>query len=596
MPGPEHPLVRLPSYSETLSFRKRPCRFEPPTQIPHESDLNPLRRQCPYLDYCHATTGALNKLEKLVYIEGIRVTLCEPSSSPVVRSEHQYNRQERRRLSLRKHLYTCDKSRPAPFALTKGVREAIRVHLSRPEREASAQPVSEVLQRLEAIPTTKIYDSKDKFINDLSAAIGPQQRCDDLSIIVREASTEVGCTAFHSDEPLRDYVGFIDVRPNSITSPIGMACLAPPPRYQHEPQLSFVLGSYGKLFGGPSFPCTVYSMHDSQTGGAYCAQACLVMMLSMLADRGAVIKGTYTLTYRGKPKTPVQGTSSRPGCIIETVDLSRTPLKTFHIDGLTLPEMAGLLRTCNATAETTPIPNQWPRELVGRIVEAYILARYPVILPVRTTKWWPWDKQGSGGHAVVIVGVRRSTETGKLLSFLTHDPGYIPFYERPFDACLDAHREVFRSNHYWLLFAGDEELTRHLTPCLHALARSPDGYEFFHYYAAPDRTAYDYSIRLVPQASVAETIIRLSSLLQGSSPDPQDMARLSRTFHVHLVPGRYWCITGTHRGVPKTHWLFNVSDRAQPEITPWRVDHLGDRLELVNPDGTNVAIEYMVRQ
>src|SRR5258708_7722782 len=103
MPFDESFMQPCPPLTETFSFRRFPCLFEQRSQGPVPAP-QPGAQECRLIQYCEASSRALWRLE-LVYGPWVKVTLAEPSSSIVVRSEHQYNKDERGRLALRKHVY-----------------------------------------------------------------------------------------------------------------------------------------------------------------------------------------------------------------------------------------------------------------------------------------------------------------------------------------------------------------------------------------------------------------------------------------------------------------------------------------------------------
>ena len=83
-----------------------------------------------------------------------------------------------------------------------------------------------------------------------------------------------------------------------------LGVLAVPKYYLHDPAAVLISGDYGPVFGGPAFPAGVYSMHDPDAGGGYCAQAAVIMALGLLVDRGAQVTGSHTLTYLARPRHP----------------------------------------------------------------------------------------------------------------------------------------------------------------------------------------------------------------------------------------------------------------------------------------------------
>jgi hypothetical protein len=102
---------------------------------------------------------------------------------------------------------------------------------------------------------------------------------------------------FEDQSDLGEYIGFIDIRPEHIETPIAMALLAPPVHMRLAGRTTIMVGDYGPYFGAHSFPCTVYCMHDPKEGGTVCAHACIMMVLGMMLDRGASLDGPFALHY-----------------------------------------------------------------------------------------------------------------------------------------------------------------------------------------------------------------------------------------------------------------------------------------------------------
>ncbi|HEX4609985.1 MAG TPA: hypothetical protein VH092_17460 [Urbifossiella sp.] len=95
------------------------------------------------------------------------------------------------------------------------------------------------------------------------------------------------------------YLGFLDLRAVWRRTPLALGVLGVPGKYARDPAARVITGNYGPLFGGPAFAGTVYSMHDSGVSGALCAQASIIMALGLLADRGARLDGSHTLSFQG---------------------------------------------------------------------------------------------------------------------------------------------------------------------------------------------------------------------------------------------------------------------------------------------------------
>ncbi len=378
--------------NETFSYRHLPCRFEYTTRIiEQERELvangKPINRpNCPYRAYCDASAGVLSMLER-VYGHRVKVTLSEPSSTIVVRAEHLYNREERFRMSLRKHFYELELSgqngvsnsaRWTDYHISGASLDALKgtFHEARRKQNRSLvakfQPLvtqqngggqtfkddadfetalTAILPRddiralyepslktglevgadgllrlpsaaIEAVVTGldgQVESDVDGLIDDLRKYVVPQRYSTEgdfkravssylspvdewflIEKLIDHAASALNCRQIHDGE-LGDrfgrYLGFIDLRLNSPFAPLAMGLLALPRRCINSAAHRFVTGEYGRIFGGPGFPCTLYVMHDPETGGAHCAQSTVIMSLAALSDRGARLTGSFTLTY-----------------------------------------------------------------------------------------------------------------------------------------------------------------------------------------------------------------------------------------------------------------------------------------------------------
>lgn len=486
--------VTCPSITDTYSARDRPCRQEESSQTSHPSPLYP---DCPYQAYCDESADEFARLIE-VYGSEIRVTLAESSYSIVVRSEHQFNRQTRQRLALRKHLY---------------------------ERANPALPYQGLA-------------------------------CDPFDAVAVEEFDE--------------YLGFVDMRLNSPESPLALGLLVPPRRYRADPSAFLITGEYGPLFGSHAFPATVYSKHDPNTSGAHCAQACLIMAVGALCDRGARLEGSHTLTYLAA--TPA-GTATPPAaispCVAAFPDPARLPLYYYQVTGLTPEQCFQALLRCR----TNPVHLDFdsPRDgtqdrLAERYVEAYVYARLPVILFVHTKSWWPKQpepEEDRRGHAVVIVGTRRFQVMGLVPAdqrrwLITLDPGHLPFYEKLIEPALDAGWAFGRERRQAkglaprlrLLAVADRWLRVHASACVDYLRGHPVYQrELPAYFAAAAAGHSDYRIRLFKKREI------WFCLLANELPLPGAVVQEALTA---LPDGRFWCVIGYHQGAVHRLWIFDA--------------------------------------
>ncbi|MCH7989503.1 MAG: hypothetical protein IID46_10210 [Planctomycetes bacterium] len=553
-------------------------------------------QRCPEYEFCLSSSPALSRLG-LAYGPWIKVTLAEPSSSIVVRSEHQYNKRERHRLALRKHIYEmsadqCEsKSRtrrskyPLLFdaALLNDFRQRIPRH---------------VADDLKALLNVKFTDV-DTFELALERCLAPIDFKRFGEYIVGQVFSPLDCYQIKETDQFGHYVGFIDLRPNSPKSPLAMGLLALPRKFRHNDSTFIITGNYGPLFGGPGFPCTVYSMHDPDSGGAHCAQACIIMALGLLADRGARLNGSYTLTYLGmrpkaialKPGTSESTDSVHLGNVSET-DGTRY---SFHVKGLTPLQISRLLNKRGVSSSLLKLAYDTDSEkLAQRLIEAYIYARFPVILAVDPHAWWPWKKPKTKkkiGHAVTVVGIRRLPGEGDEIALITHDPGFKPFYERPFRECIDAcvkydDRKIMGIQ---AIFVAHESVKKHAYVCVRALENSPTDNAIIHKYLYSDGDpTLDYQIGLIVRDNLAETFYSRSAI-----PNRKHVKRLQQYLEQRLPRVRYWGIAALKNLKLQWVWLFDAKNYTPMSPVPWnaRLRFVGQQVEVDVASGTSVTTE-----
>lgn len=436
---------------------------------------------CLYAPICKKSRGALLVLKRT--FRWIKVTLSEPASSIVVRSEHQFSRDTRLRLSLRKHIYELK----------------VSPHDTEPEVEPCAS-----------------IDPKDKFAR---------------------------------------YLGFIDLRPNASEAPLAMGLLVPPRRIRHDPYAFVATGEYGPIFGGHSFQSTVYSMHEPDTGGAYCGQACAMMGLAALVDRGARIAGSYTLTYLAK-KGPVVPTS-HDECVANKEPVP--PNGSFKVDGLNPYEIFELFEQCETSPCHVTFPNNATADrLAERLLAAYLEARCPAIMFVDSRAWWDWTRADTEDtpdeeippHAVSVVGFSRppSRRTNSLASLIVHDPGFRPYYKCTLDRCFEA-LKAYDESRMHIVFVADARIRRHAFECIKYLTRSRDSGWWRPYFEGQhDR---DYQISLVHRDDLVATFFpskRTENRAKGEGEGRYLSAREKLRNGVIRIPRSwYWCVTGYDR-------------------------------------------------
>jgi hypothetical protein len=605
----------LPS---TFAFRvNAPCRVEHPSQPAPTADRSS-NLLCPYFHECHAIS-ALTMLRR-TYGRHIRVTLAEASSSIVVRSENLFNRDERHRLTLRKHLYEVrEGSEEEQFLLADGTIEGFAKRLHCLKRRDDSIPLDdslivEVAARLRGLlgQTTKrpqrIWANARDFETAVGETLSPLRLAPAAFKVAFDAlrwfaSSPTACLPIAKNLKFAKYLGFVDLRTHSPLSPISHALLVPPRDLRHDRNARIITGNYARLFGGDGFRSTVYSMHDPESGGAHCAQACLIMVLSMLADRGARMHGSYDLTFFAEHTVPAADM---------TDDDQRKKLaeagvrRIFKVRGLHQAEMANILNNAewNASADSVFLPfdggTNWTNLRVAkRLLDAYVLARCPVILLVDPSKWW--DAPSGNGHAVVVVGVRRGRAAlsahgpryiDEVTELIVHDPGDAPFVIRPVDHCLDASVALgpvstpAGRRGFNLLLASDANVKRHAHDCVNALYKHALR-DWIRYIFVPEEPTgelrdsvrgkmgasreTDYELRLVHRDDVSRAFLspeydhwtarKKSRSIKRTAREEEHWQRFRRVDDSMKVleRGWYWCIAGYDKSDLEVLWMFSAT-------------------------------------
>lgn len=582
---------------ETFSFRRnRPCLFEQPSQPQAEP-----AGKCPYRDECDSTAGGLPL--RLAYGRALHVTLAEASSSIVVRSEHQYSKDERHRLCLRKHIYELNSQPDRRFRMTAGVVLAVKNQLkSQLESEGGTLSLSyEVFNRIidmlkqlsergdECMDPNHV---KNELLLELRGLeIGGDQHDRIVRIVQQHATAALACHSIDDQDVLSRYIGFVDLRTNSTRAPLAMGVLVPPRDLRHDSGVTMVAGEYGRVFGAHGFSGTVYSMHDPVSSGARCAQACIIMALAMLSDRRANVLGSYDVTYLGKDRVEVEDWAAE--CLY-----NRPRIKSaFHIDGLRPQEIVRVLQhsECRTSADSVMLPHTWTNyRMCKRLIEAYVSARCPVIMGVDTAEWW--GRKKSAGHAVLIVGIRKSlpptrdkalddevtmrvaSSLSELTELVIHDPGYLPFMKRPFEQCLKAASAFAGRNAYHLVFPADDRIRLHASRCLMAIQFADPTWET--YFGVPDRSMDDEFVKKSASCDYRIALVHLNDLVKTYTDPSYSIAWLNRKYKENslkpdvrarfedlrkaarnLPSAWYWCITG-YRGLDlEVLWLFNAGSK-----------------------------------
>ena len=465
-------------------------RNVPPKEVHSGCDDLPCLRDgsgadCPFRHVCDSIAGYLPLNE--AYGRGICVTLSEPSTSIVVRSEHQFRHDDRFRYTIRKHIHENEEYQEnhhtlslvgtaSSGAVNAAVCEAMFHALAFPTAEPpyasiDVQAYKSEVRRIESLLMAQATRTASPISLPELATLFLDRSVTSrhlFKVFCKHLFPPGGCHHFRPTQKLGRYLGFLDVRQTPSRSPVALSVLAPPRRFRHDPHWVIATGDYGRIFGGVGFPATVYAMHDSVASGTYCAQAAIVMILGMLSDRGAQIMGPIDITFQAVEHQMIRARDVQ--CSVSESNAT----SAFPAHGLRIDEVARffwpgsrayyVMRTkrqevVRFTTEfptrKAPDPNvsgdvvlTTPSKVLGRLfvrtVQAYIRTRCPVLLFVD-----PSILDGSTcsePHAIVVIGIRETAAKTKHFLFgplahayemMYHDPGRRPFMTR---ATLDIFR------------------------------------------------------------------------------------------------------------------------------------------------------------
>lgn len=593
----------------------RPCRTEEGSQL--ASGCDQFQRQaCVHERECEETSLGLPLTQ--TYQGCLKVTMTETSSSIIVRSEHQYSRADRLRLGLRKHIHELCTSRPFSVVLTRGIVDAIGkdLQLLRGDQPQVSREVTNEspCQFLSHSTITRIVDVLMDILNGRLDSDPPgnwwsdeeEKACDEIAKELRNGVWELSpsqakawarqATA-HIFAPMRchdvaptdsfgRYLGFVDLRLNSMISPLALGLLVTPRHLRHDDWVRCIEGEYSTLFGAAGFVSSVYSMHDPERGGSSCSQAAVIIATGVLSDRGAQVPGSYEATYMARGLN-----AGEP----------------ITIDGLNFPETLALLNKrelrTTATSFRRAVTPSWDRWLAERLIEAYVVARCPVLLFVGAKEWYGLQEEGGDpNHCVAVVGFRRKRlgekwspshrsispdfEPSLLSHLVIHDPGYRPFSLWPLDQCFYASSHYraqspeISNNSLNLVFVAADHIETHAYDCYKALVQNcgsllhgnEDGFWLKRYLrgAIKGVSHWDLRFTLVHRDDIeTQFFSSLGSIYAGDSDDSAFLkTELERTqsdiqgnFPNCLALGWYWAIAGYQEGRLRTLWLFNAEEK-----------------------------------
>jgi hypothetical protein len=423
--------------------------------------------------------------------------------------------------------------------------------------------VTDLFEKLSQNLGARDYQDEGDFKRAVSDYLSPTEEWELIEKLIDHAGSALNC------RPIRDgddgdrfgrYLGFIDLRLNSPLAPLAMGLLALPRRCVNSVAHRFVSGEYGRIFGGPGFPCTLYVMHDPETGGAHCAQSTVIMSLAALSDRGARLNGSFTLTYLAYRASArdVEPNDDNDECLRSPKLNNARPRQVFEVDGLTGEKIQEVLSEHQVSAQWVWLPRRGDeaqrRHLVFRLIEAYVEARCPVIILVDSKTWWSFADHDPEPHAITVVGVRGSSPNVEENGLICHDPGFAPYLERPFDDYFASAANYRDTGLVQLIVAADRRLLTHAMDCIWWL-RTKTKSNFLTEYTPikNDDTARDYRLQLIHRDDLLETLF-----VQSTSPAARRrFVELRAALIECTTDTRYWCVS-TRGNDGTKHWLFDA--------------------------------------
>ena len=370
------------------------------------------------------------------------------------------------------------------------------------------------------------------------------------------------------------YLGFLDLRKVGSEVPLALGILAIPDEFATDPAVRMIATTCGPLFGGPAFAASVYSMHDPNTGGAVCAQACLIMILGILADRGAVMVGSHCLTYLGwRGRLDLVSRQPDAECVAAQSGPVR-PFGSFAIEGLSAKMCADILSDLSFRVSARHVERKndvLSDRLTTAELTAYLSAGFPVMFAVSANAW---NERKDGldsdtslpdeGHAVLAVGYRQQGPWSDQVSFVVHDPGARPFVQTSRNHLFDASRKL-DSGVLTYLPVGDSALALHLDSCSDYLRDPPSDSTLAAYNLVEIFSDCLTKGCLVRVGLIAPTACR--SFFKGPG-ESSVLLNVLLPALAKLRGERYWCYaaydpnTGNLTSLLKYVWLFDADRSA----------------------------------
>lgn len=543
---------------------------------------------CELRGYCDNHSGLLPLFR--AYGTDFKVSLSEFVTSIIIRSEMMYSGRDTLRRTIRKHFYELERKKAdGEICISAYSINAVKFALSRQQKEGllSEGARQKVIELLESKLTSDLVvfdrDKLEAALNTLELAGSDFDKS--INAILRHAAAPAGCQPFTEDRFGR-YLGFVDLRiPASQAyggeAPSGpvlaMGLLAPPKQLRHDNSCTLVTGSHGSIFGLPNFEATFYSMHSLVLGGGYCAQACIVMALGMLSDRGAVLAGTFDITVDATKQD--NSAANPPPCLSSTKpkpsdQFQVRALKVTEVNRVLSRDVGALGTSCDSRTfllAERPLHNgqrQFDLRKCKRLIQAYVGARYPILAFVNSSVLYAEEKTPGVPHCVVIVGMREWQRTSDaplrhVSGVIVHDPGYMPYLSVDLNRLLEAAVKYDAASNAHgvatLTFVGEGRVKRHAYACLRWLENHTDAASKY----LLGMYASDYKVELLEFRDI---------------PMSPDWARgnkaatdLKRKLQVTMgwYHGLLWCITGYYvssggKTVAEAAWLFSAEDESPP--------------------------------
>ena len=548
------------------------------------------------------------------------MTLTERCSSVISRSEQQYYAGDQRRLVLRKHIHELESYSPeeeeVEVVFTKVVFHAIEEQLKRfapgfsfnaarpiafslvPHARLSLSAQQEVLRSLGKLCDQKGWRQgtvkvekvavEDVIMRALSNyGVTQHDQRIWVSNIIDMLTSPMRCMQVQDVERLGKYLGYLDLRMDSMAAPVEMGLLVVPRHLRHNPNVHCVTGVYGPLFGGPSFASSVFSMHDPFRSGARCAQACVIMAQALLSDRGMRVRGSYEITYLAKRQANGKDVEfSRdtmgltPEEIVATLNVSDSALPEIEKDTDNRTRRAFLFNDMvnfgpDLLGYNDPNNDAVRQFLIERLIEAYILARYPIISLVG---WNAWNSEHELAdahplHAVIIAGFSyitqpRAGQSSLLGDAIVHDPSFRPFIKCPLrhlfkaSADFDADKSSRR-----FIFVTDDTVSIHAAEIIHSLyyntCNNPD-LRLVDYLPSGNGLRHrDLRIGLIHRDDIINRYFADHSVSRGV------LAREKKKLREGLRKDYYWCFAGYEKSHVKVLWVYDAKGSRDPQKLFW---------------------------